>query len=638
MSAETSGRVLVVDDSRVNRSLLVRAVQEQGYEVAEAENGQAALAQLAGEGGRDIDAVLLDLEMPELDGYETLRRMKADPRLRHVPVIIISAVDDLTSVVRCIEMGATDYLPRPFDAAILRARLSASLATKHLHDLERQYTARQAELLETIERQSAELAHFLSPQVAALVSSQEGHALLEGHRRLITAVFCDLRGFTAFSETAEPEELFGVLREYQAAMGELVVEYGGTLEHFAGDGLLVFFNDPQPVADHEQQAVRMAVAMRGRFEALQQRWHKRGYDLGFGVGIAVGHATLGRIGFEGRYDYGAIGMVVIMASRLSSEAAAGQILLSQRAFAAVEDLVVGESIGEVSLKGFSRPVPVHNVVGLREEAADPRPLIHGPRGGTHVRLQDKVTLITGAGGGMGRVAAQLFAAEGARVVVAEFDAAAGEETARLVREAGGEASFIKADVSAEADAKAMVDHAVATYGRLDCLYNNAGVMPEADHSVVDTDVATWDKVMAVNVRGVFLGCKYAIPAMIAAGGGSIINIASFVAILGCSVPQDAYTASKGALLAMTRSLAVQFGPQGIRTNAICPGPVETPLLMDWLVKDEAAKRIRLARNPTGRFGKPEEIVYLAMYLASDESRWTNGASLVVDGGISVNYF
>ncbi|HXX60987.1 MAG TPA: response regulator [Candidatus Sulfotelmatobacter sp.] len=371
MSADASGRVLVVDDSRVNRSLLARAVQEQGYEVEEAENGRAALARLGGDGAREIDAVLLDLEMPELDGYETLSRMKADPRLRHVPVIIISAVDDLASVVRCIEMGATDYLPRPFDVAILRARLTASMATKHLHDMERQYSARQAELLETIERQSAELAHFLSPQVAALVSSQEGHALLEGHRRLITAVFCDLRGFTAFSETAEPEELFGVLREYQAAMGELVVQYGGTLEHFAGDGLLVFFNDPQLVADHEEQAVRMAVAMRDRFQTLQQRWHKRGYDLGFGVGIAVGHATLGRIGFEGRYDYGAIGMVVIMASRLSSEAAAGQILLSQRAFAAVEDLVVGESIGEVSLKGFSRPVPVHNVVGLREEAAAP---------------------------------------------------------------------------------------------------------------------------------------------------------------------------------------------------------------------------------------------------------------------------
>jgi NAD(P)-dependent dehydrogenase (short-subunit alcohol dehydrogenase family) len=255
-----------------------------------------------------------------------------------------------------------------------------------------------------------------------------------------------------------------------------------------------------------------------------------------------------------------------------------------------------------------------------------------------VRLADKVCIITGAGGGMGRVAAQRFAAEGARIVVAEFGEAAGEETVGLVREAGGEATFAKVDVSREEDARAMVDHAVSTFGRVDVLYNNAGVMPEADHSVIDTDVATWDQVMAVNVRGVFLGCKYAIPRMVEQGSGSVINISSFVALLGCSVPQDAYTASKGAVLSMTRSLAVQFGPQGVRSNAICPGPVETPLLMDWLVKDEEAKRIRLARNPTGRFGKPEEIVNMALYLASDESRWTNGASLVVDGGISVNYF
>lgn len=255
-----------------------------------------------------------------------------------------------------------------------------------------------------------------------------------------------------------------------------------------------------------------------------------------------------------------------------------------------------------------------------------------------MRLQDKVCIITGAGSGMGRTAALMFAAEGAKIVVAELSEPAGSETAHLVSEAGGEATFVKVDVSNEADAKAMVDHAVATFGRVDVLYNNAGIMPEADHSVIDTDVGTWDRVMAVNVRGVFLGCKYAIPQMIAQGSGSIIIISSFVALLGCSVPQDAYTASKGALLALTRSLAVQFGPKGIRTNAICPGPIETPLLMDWLVKDEEAKRIRLARNPTGRFGKPEEIVYMAMYLASDESRWTNGAQLVVDGGITVNYF
>jgi NAD(P)-dependent dehydrogenase (short-subunit alcohol dehydrogenase family) len=255
-----------------------------------------------------------------------------------------------------------------------------------------------------------------------------------------------------------------------------------------------------------------------------------------------------------------------------------------------------------------------------------------------VRLQDKVAVITGAGSGMGRVAAQLFAGQGAKVVVAEFGEEAGAETVRLVESAGGSATFVRTDVSSEASAKGMIDHALSTFGRVDVLYNNAGVMPEADHSVIDTDVATWDQVMAVNVRGVFLGCKYAIPAMVEQGAGSVINIASFVALLGCSVPQDAYTASKGAILSLTRSLAVQFGPKGVRSNAICPGPVETPLLMDWLVKDEKAKQIRLARNPTGRFGKPEEIVNMAIYLASDESRWTNGASLVVDGGISVNYF
>ena len=255
-----------------------------------------------------------------------------------------------------------------------------------------------------------------------------------------------------------------------------------------------------------------------------------------------------------------------------------------------------------------------------------------------MRLNEKVSIITGAGGGRGRVAALRFAAEGSRVVVADNRKAAADETVRQVRAAGGEATSIAVDVSAEADAKAMVDAAIQTYGHLDVLYNNAGIMPEADHSVVDTPVEAWDQVMAVNVRGVYLACKHAIPRMIERGSGSIINVSSFVAILGCSVPQDAYTASKGAVLALTRSLAVQFAPHGVRANAILPGPVETPLLMDWLLKDEEAKKIRLARNPTGRFGKAEEVVALAVYLASDESAWTNGASLVVDGGISVNYF
>jgi NAD(P)-dependent dehydrogenase (short-subunit alcohol dehydrogenase family) len=255
-----------------------------------------------------------------------------------------------------------------------------------------------------------------------------------------------------------------------------------------------------------------------------------------------------------------------------------------------------------------------------------------------MRLADKVCLITGAGGGMGRVAALTFAGEGARIVAIDADGPAAEATAAQVRGAGGSAVAVAADVSSEPDAQGMVDQAIEAFGRIDVLYNNAGIMPAADHSVIDTDVETWDRVMAVNVRGVFLGCKHAIPPMVEQGSGSVINVASFVALLGCSVPQDAYTASKGAILALTRSLAVQFGPQGVRSNSLSPGPVETPLLLDWLVKDEEAKRIRLARNPTGRFGKPEEIVAAALYLASDESRWTNGANLVIDGGISVNYF
>ena len=250
------------------------------------------------------------------------------------------------------------------------------------------------------------------------------------------------------------------------------------------------------------------------------------------------------------------------------------------------------------------------------------------------RLDRKICVITGAGGGMGREAALLFSQEGAQVCVADVNLEAAQSVANEARDAFAQ----QVDVADETSVKAMMAATVDRYGGIDVLYNNAGIMPEADHSVTDTDVGVWDQVMAVNLRGVFLGCKYAIPQMLEQGSGSVINISSFVALLGCSVPQDAYTASKGAVLSLTRSLAVQFGPRGVRSNAICPGPIETPLLMDWLLKDEAAKQLRLARNPTGRFGKPEEIVNAAIYLASDESRWTNGAHFVIDGGISVNYF
>jgi class 3 adenylate cyclase len=218
-----------------------------------------------------------------------------------------------------------------------------------------------ARLLETVERQRTELSRFLSPQVAELVSSPDGEQLLAGHRAYISVVFCDLRGFTAFAETAEPEELLEVLRDYHAAMGDLIPRYGGTLEHFAGDGMMVFFNDPLPVEAHELQAIRMALAAHERFTELADAWRKRGTELGLGIGIGAGYATLGRIGFEGRYDYGALGPVTNLASRLSTTAGPGQTLISQRVYAAVEEQVEVEPAGELELKGFARPVVAYEV-------------------------------------------------------------------------------------------------------------------------------------------------------------------------------------------------------------------------------------------------------------------------------------
>jgi adenylate cyclase len=223
-----------------------------------------------------------------------------------------------------------------------------------------------ARLFETVERQRAELARFLSPEIAALVSSDEGAQLLAGHRAYITVVYFDLRGFTAFVENAEPEELIEVIREYHAAAGELILSHGGTLEHFAGDGLMVFFNDPVSVPNHEFQAARLALAMRERIGELTDGWHRRGYELALGAGIAVGHATLGRIGFEGRYDYGVLGGVTNLAARLSDEASAGQILLSQRAHAALEDRLETRPVSELRVKGFARPVRAYELLRVNE--------------------------------------------------------------------------------------------------------------------------------------------------------------------------------------------------------------------------------------------------------------------------------
>ena len=254
------------------------------------------------------------------------------------------------------------------------------------------------------------------------------------------------------------------------------------------------------------------------------------------------------------------------------------------------------------------------------------------------RLRDKVVLITGAGSGMGRLASQVFAREGARVVLADVSQEAGEAAAADVARAGGQAIFVAADVAREQEVQTLVRRANEAFGRLDVLYNNAGIFPAEDGSVVDVAEDVWDRVMAVNLKGIYLCCKHGIPELLRAGGGSIINVASFVALVGCTVPQDAYTASKGGVIALTKSLAVQFGPKRVRTNAIAPGPIETPLLMSWLLTNPAEKKKRLDRIPAGRFGRPEDIVNMALYLASDESAWVNGAVMVVDGGITSNYF
>lgn len=254
-----------------------------------------------------------------------------------------------------------------------------------------------------------------------------------------------------------------------------------------------------------------------------------------------------------------------------------------------------------------------------------------------MRLAGKTALITGIGNGMGRLAAEVFAKEGAQVVGTDVHSDSLHETAEQVRDAGGEILPLQGDVRRAADVQRWVQEAVDTYGKLDILYNNAGIFPDEDGSVTEMDEAVFQRVIDVNLKGVSLCCQFAVPELIRAGGGSIVNVASFVALVGCTVPQDAYTASKGAVLALTRSLAVQYGPRNVRANAICPGPIETPLLQE-LLRDEEAREQRLSRIPLGRFGHPEDVVYAALYLASDESSWTTGTTFVVDGGITVNYF
>ena len=369
--------LLVVDDNEDNRYVLSQQLNIQGYDnIIIATNGHEALNILR---SKSFDLVLLDIMMPDLNGYEVLERMRSSPELRNIPVIMISGIGELDSVVRCIELGAEDYLPKPFEPTLLRARVRATLERKRLHD---QVVAQAADLAsqaaelanwnKTLEQRVADqlgeiermgrLRRFLSPQVADLIVASGMEKQLQSHRGEITALFCDLRGFTRFSETSDPEDVMVLLRDYHAVIGQIVIKYGATLEHFAGDGVMMIFNAPVPIDKPQLQAVRMALEMRDAMGTFTQKWRRLGHDIGFGIGISHGFATLGTIGFEGRFDYAAVGTVSNIASRLCDEAKPGQILISPRVLMAVEDTMKVELVGELTLKGIQRPMTAYNVI------------------------------------------------------------------------------------------------------------------------------------------------------------------------------------------------------------------------------------------------------------------------------------
>ncbi len=371
-AAPDAGVILVVDDNASNRELLARRLSRQGHEVHTAADGGEALAVLR---KRAVDLVLLDVLMPGRSGAEVLRELKADAELRDIPVLMISALDEIETVIRCIELGAEDYLAKPFDAVLLRARVGACLEKKRLRDQEAQHVRELAEwnrlLEQRVQEQVAQmerldrLRRFFSPQVADLILTGEAEDPLKTHRRDVAVVFIDLRGFTGFAEISEPEEVMTVLREYHAAVGQIILAHEGTVERFAGDGIMIFFNDPVVVPNPAERAVRMAVAVRDQLQELSAAWRKRGHQLGVGVGVAQGYATIGAIGFEGRWDYGAIGTVANLAARLCAEAKAGQILASTRVADAVDDVIEAVPVDPLTLKGFHRPMPAVDILRLK---------------------------------------------------------------------------------------------------------------------------------------------------------------------------------------------------------------------------------------------------------------------------------
>ena len=368
----TPPRILIVDDNPTNVKVLQTRLVAEGYEVLTAADGEEGLAAAR---QHTPDLILLDVMMPKLDGFEVCRRLRADAAFPFTPIIMVTAMADSKDVIAGLEAGGDEYLTKPVDHAALAARVRSMLRIKRLHDTVETLAAEVKDWNASLERRVAEqvgelervgrLRRFFSPQLAELIVKGGTDDPLKSHRREITVVFLDLRGFTAFAEVAEPEEVMAVLREYHQVTGKLILEYEGTLEHFTGDGITILFNDPLPIPNPAERAVRMALSIRERVGHMAEDWVKRGYELSLGIGIAQGFATIGAIGFEGRWDYSAIGTVTNLAARLCGEAPGDQILIAHRVYAGVESLVEVEPQEVLTLKGFRRPVIAYRVRGLK---------------------------------------------------------------------------------------------------------------------------------------------------------------------------------------------------------------------------------------------------------------------------------
>ena len=369
------GKILVVDDTPANLRLLDDLLTAHGYIVRTAADGKTALQMAEDE---EFDIVLLDVVMPGEDGFAICRKLRAEPKNAMLPIVMVTSLDSKDDRIKGLDAGADDFLSKPINIQELTARVRSLMRIKRLYETVEKQRAELSDWTTTLEKRVAEevannsklarLKRFFSPQLADLIVAGGADDPLKSHRREITVVFLDLRGFTAFADTGAPEEVMQALGEYHRAMGKLVIQYQGTLERFTGDGMMIFFNDPVPIAEPTKRAAMMALDMRDAANALYQQWQKRGFELGLGIGVAEGYATVGAIGFEERIDYAAIGPVTNLASRLCAQADSGEVLISQRAFGKIEAAFESAAMGEINLRGFSKPIVIRRLLGLTKES------------------------------------------------------------------------------------------------------------------------------------------------------------------------------------------------------------------------------------------------------------------------------